>query len=243
MKELFLLLIAITVSISLVGCASGNVQNEDSTEQTSQTEEIELTSQIEISDDNSVSSVTEQGNNSNNIISGTQFVPWNDEVGDNTAYRYEGSEDVIAIPGGKITLSLPDGWQERVEVTWSELGYGGVDWAVYVTNRSILKSFQEARNVDYGYNYSDYIFAIFAHPKPYEHDPVYDETLNPVVWREDENYVYVIATASHHNPGHSIALMDQGSLKHEIGEEAYKALIGDLVVTEDEVLQMLSYTD
>lgn len=242
MKKLFLLLIAITVSISLVGCALGNVQNENSTGQTSQTEETELTSPTEISDENLVSIVTEQGNNSNNIMSGTQFVPWDDED-EYTAYRYEGSEDVIAIPGGKITLSLPDGWQERVEVTWAEPGYGSVDWVVYVTNRSIMKAFQEARDVDYGYNYSDYIFAIYAYPKPYEHDPIFDETLNPVVWREDENYVYVIATAAHHNTGHSIAMMDQGALKHEIGEEAYKALIGDLVVTEDEVLQMLSYAD
>lgn len=235
MKKVFLVVLSIIMLISAVGCADDG----EATPATGQTETTLVTQPTETTEE---STEPEETLPVYDPVAGTEFT-----VADTflltPVYTYSGTDDTIELPGGEITLTLPEGWLERVNVTLHNVG-GEDSWYLCVTNKAIMQAHNDLNDGEgYALNFFDYIFGIYAEKKPYEYDPVYDEYVDPVICYENEDYVYVIATADTHNPYHSNALRHQASLKSQIGEEGYQELVEDLVVTMDQVLQMLSFAD
>lgn len=159
-------------------------------------------------------------------------------------FRYVGAEDQIHFPGNSIVLTLPEGWADNVTVVYSGTNirlYNNFIWDAQTEFWASMYPDKTIETLDDPYY--DYMLIIKALPhsffeenqdhflKPDPHNP-----FEGIYVGEDINFVYwaVIAGDEYYdNERYHV----QRLLIEKIGQDAYDALVGNLVVQDYEMVQ------
>ena len=168
----------------------------------------------------------------------------------NLWFKYEGTSPAIRIPRSNMTLTLPEGWLDRVSV----IERSG---KIYVVNNRIISSnwdMQLEKNPDVPpenlkKEHYDYMLLIRVIRKSFfeeekENHPYLDpyEPYEGIYIGEDENSVYwaILPGDEMYDNNRYFA---REFLIEFIGEDAYNELVGDLVLTYDMVREMVTISE
>lgn len=162
-----------------------------------------------------------------------QNLEWQPEfewIGIWNIYRYEGESDTIDFSRYGFTLTLPEGWKDRVEVIISDSYYSV---GIYVLNRDVSQAFidNQIRNPYFELAQSDFIFAIEG-----SGSAVGD------CWVLGRGFFAVTREQQLSDESRGLRF-GKAQLIEVIGEEKYNELIGDLVVDEALLREMITLTN
>lgn len=170
-------------------------------------------------------------------------------------YQYVGDDNTIVFPSASITLTLPEEWKDQLTVTTNRYDDPPYGRMIYIHSSRVLETTIEYYLQDRPSStretmdmpYYDYVLLIEAFPRV-SHDnmvPGQDpyHPRNGIYLGEDEHYYY-FAYLPGDDGGYKIGRINmQDELIGHIGEEAYNALIGDLVLDYDMVREMVTIRD
>lgn len=166
-------------------------------------------------------------------------------------YVYTGDSPEIELAIMEMTITLPEGWVDRVWVI--QQGCSQDNGSVYITNRAITEAHREWAIRTYEqdgfvpdelYGWEDFMVRISRQEKIETEDYSNSYLRDSAGFLgETEEYYYFASLAQNQDPNCSEALLTRAGLLRDIGEEAYNALVGDLVLEYDTVRQMISIWD
>lgn len=169
-------------------------------------------------------------------------------------YQYMGDDNTMIFPGTSIILTLPEEWKDQLTVTTNRYDDPPYGRDIYIHSSRVLETTIEYYLQDYPSDtretmdmpYYDYVLLVEAFPRVShdnmvpEQDPHHPE--NGIYLGEDEHYYYFAYLPG--NTGHDIGRINmRNELIQHIGEEAYNALVGDLVLDYDMVREMVTIRD
>ena len=144
-----------------------------------------------------------------------------------TTYRYTGTSDTIDFPEWDLSLKLPERWIERVDVlyVWDYMYTGGV----YLVGKDMTQAFVEnsINNPYYVPHQTDFILYVYSCASP-KND---GWRLTPTVFAETRELRM--------SDPHLYFGVGKTALIKAVGEEEYYKLIGDLVVDEQMLREMI----
>lgn len=161
-------------------------------------------------------------------------------------FRYTGDSNVIDMPEFGFTITLPEEWMERVDVIFTRSGRhnDGADsvHSVTIINKALAGVYATMipspiykPNVLYGFH--DNILSVTWYAEPQEYCQMEIENgyaLGSLTGDGKYYYLYTVATEW---PEGDHKLM-RYFLQETIGQEAYDALVGDLVCSEEEAYEI-----
>lgn len=147
-------------------------------------------------------------------------------------YRYTGNSPVIEFPEWGFALNLPEEWMGSIDViisteSWELFG-------LHVISREMAQAFadQGIVNMDYHQRTADYILRIYA-----------QDHLSAPCWVLDSSnpeYYLCAVTRELYCSESNYGLGEyHNRMKNAIGQEAYDALVGDLIATEEMLREMI----
>lgn len=168
-------------------------------------------------------------------------------------YQYVGDDNTIVFPSASITLTLPEEWKDQLTVTTNRYDDPPYGRMIYIHSSRVLETTIEYYLQDRPSStretmdmpYYDYVLLIQAFPRV-SHDNMVPEQdpYHPrigIYLGEDEHYYYFAYLPGSFEDIGRINIMAE-MIAH-IGEEAYNALVGDLVLDYDMVREMVTIRD
>ena len=170
-------------------------------------------------------------------------------------YVYTGDSPEIELAIMEMSITLPEGWVDRVWVIQQGSSQDS-SGSVFITNRAITEAHREWAIRTYEhyeqdgvvpdelYGWQDFIVRI-GRAKKKETEDYSNAYLRDSAGflGETEKYYYFASLAQNQDPNCSDALLWRNFLLRDIGEEAYNALVGDLVLDYDMVREMITIRD
>lgn len=162
-------------------------------------------------------------------------------------FLYTGESNEIELATMDMTLNLPTDWMNRVviyQVSADAAAEGSNNGYCYIINRDIIAANwgRESVSVDDllgGGMVIDYICCLSAVSKDEYVDGDPREPEYAIYLGESDTHYYYMKTPDTQNPDGSELLHTRYALIDQIGEDAYWELVGDLVLTEDNIREMI----
>lgn len=177
-----------------------------------------------------------------------EFYSGSTEIGtSDVEFLFTGESNVIDLVTMDMTLTLPKDWMDRVaiyQVSANAAKEGSYNGYCYVINRDIIAANWDLEYVTIedllgGGIVTDYICCLSAVSKDEYFDDDPREPDYAIYLGESDTHYYYMKTPDTQNSNGSELLHTRYELLDRIGEDAYWELVGDLVITADEIHKMM----
>lgn len=167
---------------------------------------------------------------------------------DSMMYCYIGESSVIELPLLNMTLTLPEGWLERVYVFQSVAITG--EGRVWLLSRNVMEAYADSEGFRLSFEpgdiaanklmYTDYIVSIGQRKKSIAPESWVGASEWETYLGENGAYLYFYGNVDTEDPDCSSIRLSRADLVAEIGQDGYDDLVGDLVVNKEMVMDMIT---
>lgn len=167
---------------------------------------------------------------------------------DSMMYCYIGESSVIELPLLNMTLTLPEGWLERVYVFQSVAITG--EGRVWLLSRNVMEAYADSEGFRLSFEpgdiaanklmYTDYIVSIGQRKKSIAPESWVGASEWETYLGENGAYLYFYGNVDTEDPNCSSIRLSRADLVAEIGQDGYDDLVGDLVVDKQRVMDMIT---
>ena len=167
---------------------------------------------------------------------------------DNMMYCYVGDSSVIELPLLNMTLTLPEGWLERVYVLQSVAITG--EGRVCLLSRKVMEAYEDSEGFQLSFEpddiatnklmYTDYIVSIGQRRKSITPESWVGASEWETYLGENSAYLYFYGNVDTQDPESSSIRLTRTGLVSKIGQGGSDELVGDLVVDKQMVMDMIT---
>ena len=167
---------------------------------------------------------------------------------DSMMYCYIGESSVIELPLLNMTLTLPEGWLERVYV-FQNVAITG-EGRVWLLSRNVMEAYADSEGFRLSFEpgdiaanklmWTDYIVSIGQRKKSIAPESWVGASEWETYLGENGAYLYFYGNVDTEDPDCSSIRLSRADLVAEIGQDGYDELVGDLVVDKQMVMDMIT---
>lgn len=161
---------------------------------------------------------------------------------DDVYYWYTGDSAAIELTALNAVLTLPEEWLDDVYVIQHTYGLNCNTGEVLIVNRALLEAHKENADAENNvlYGMQDYMVKIWTDEKKESYYGDYDPRAEETFIGENETHLFYLLTSENQSAEGSEQQIWRGMLVDGIGQEAYDALVGELIVGPEKAESMIS---